>query len=324
MSADPSTHPRLRLATRGSALALVQSRIVADTKANRIIVTGTTDELQQINTLVQRLDAAPQQSEGTRVFQLNSVTASEMAKIVSEAMITYPPLERFPEVEDVRYGGEWVKRLDDIASAVQRGALVAGTLVALAIVFVMYNTLRLTVLARRHQVEIMSRLGATDQGGQACGQRRHRAQETSASCFHDLPLFKSGGFGRLTASQAAGPARSASRPTTSIDGEILVRFRRGAPTFARSVTHARAAAETIRTFDLVEGLELVRLRPGVSVQNALDRYRRDPDVLYAEPNQVVDDAASEVARHGEADALITAALRKDRGVDANQLTASVH
>src|SRR4029453_7090027 len=30
MSADPSTHPRLRLATRGSALALVQSRIVAD------------------------------------------------------------------------------------------------------------------------------------------------------------------------------------------------------------------------------------------------------------------------------------------------------
>ena len=30
MSADPSTHPPLRLATRGSALALVQSRIVAD------------------------------------------------------------------------------------------------------------------------------------------------------------------------------------------------------------------------------------------------------------------------------------------------------
>jgi cell division transport system permease protein len=33
---------------------------------------------------------------------------------------------------------------------------------ALAILFVLYNTLRLTVLARRQQVEIMSRLGASD------------------------------------------------------------------------------------------------------------------------------------------------------------------
>lgn len=73
---------------RGSNYVL-QSRIVPDTNANRVIVTGTSDELQQINTLLQRLDTAPQQTEGTRVFQLNSVTATEMAKIVSEAMVTY-------------------------------------------------------------------------------------------------------------------------------------------------------------------------------------------------------------------------------------------
>jgi type II secretion system protein D len=74
--------------TRGSNYVL-QSRIVADTNANRIIVTGTTDELQQINGLVQRLDTAPTQTDGTRVFQLNSVTATEMARIVSDAMTTY-------------------------------------------------------------------------------------------------------------------------------------------------------------------------------------------------------------------------------------------
>lgn len=68
----------------------------------------------------------------------------------------------FPEVEDVRYGGEWVRRLDEVSSALHRGTLFAGALVAIAIIFVLYNTLRLTVLARRHQVEIMSRLGATD------------------------------------------------------------------------------------------------------------------------------------------------------------------
>jgi cell division transport system permease protein len=68
----------------------------------------------------------------------------------------------FPEVEDVRYGGEWVKRLDAIASGLKRGSLGVGILVGLAMVFVMYNTIRLTALSRRPQVEIMVRLGATD------------------------------------------------------------------------------------------------------------------------------------------------------------------
>jgi cell division transport system permease protein len=68
----------------------------------------------------------------------------------------------FPEVEDVRYGGEWVRRLDEIGDGLQRGALIVGIIVALAIMFAVHNTIRLTVLARRREVEIMSRLGATD------------------------------------------------------------------------------------------------------------------------------------------------------------------
>lgn len=83
---------------------------------------------------------------------LNFPAMQQAAKQVSE----------FPEVEDVRYGGEWVRRLDELGAMFETGALAVGLVVALAIVFVIYNTLRLTVLARRHQVEIMSRLGATD------------------------------------------------------------------------------------------------------------------------------------------------------------------
>jgi cell division transport system permease protein len=43
-----------------------------------------------------------------------------------------------------------------------RGTVGVGVVVALAILFIVYNTIRLTVLARRREVEIMSRLGATD------------------------------------------------------------------------------------------------------------------------------------------------------------------
>jgi cell division transport system permease protein len=67
----------------------------------------------------------------------------------------------FPEVEDVRYGATWVQRLDELTTGLTRGAIAVGIVVALAIVLVIYNTIRLSVLARRSQVEIMSRLGAT-------------------------------------------------------------------------------------------------------------------------------------------------------------------
>ncbi|MCC6348847.1 MAG: ABC transporter permease [Candidatus Eisenbacteria bacterium] len=67
-----------------------------------------------------------------------------------------------PGVEAVRFGGEWVRRLDAVDAGARNAALAVGLLVALAIVFVLHNTLRLTVLARRQQVEIMSRLGASD------------------------------------------------------------------------------------------------------------------------------------------------------------------
>ena len=83
---------------------------------------------------------------------LNAEAMDESARQVAE----------FPEVEDVRYGAEWVRRLDDLGAAMRRGALAVGIVVALAIVFILYNTIRLSVLARRPQVEIMSRLGAAD------------------------------------------------------------------------------------------------------------------------------------------------------------------
>ncbi len=69
---------------------------------------------------------------------------------------------QFPEVEDVRYGAEYIRRLDDFSAGLRLATIVVGALVALAIVLVLYNTLRLTVLARRPQVEVMLRLGASD------------------------------------------------------------------------------------------------------------------------------------------------------------------
>jgi cell division transport system permease protein len=83
---------------------------------------------------------------------LNAASMEAVSQQVSE----------FPEVEDVRYGAEWVRRLEDLNRSLRLGAIAAGIVVAIAIVFLMYTTLRLMVIARRHLVEIMSRLGASD------------------------------------------------------------------------------------------------------------------------------------------------------------------
>lgn len=98
----------------------------------------------------------------------NPLPASLRVKLKPELLnpnameITARQISQFPEVEDVRYGQEWVRRLDDLGATLVKGTLAVGITVAIAIIFILYNTIRLTVLARRQHVQIMSRLGASD------------------------------------------------------------------------------------------------------------------------------------------------------------------
>jgi cell division transport system permease protein len=98
----------------------------------------------------------------------NPLPSSLRIKLKPELLVpeemdsTAARISRFPEVEDVRYGQEWARRLWEVGELLTRVTIVVLGLVGLAIVLVLYNTIRLTVLARRQQVETMVRLGATD------------------------------------------------------------------------------------------------------------------------------------------------------------------
>ncbi len=54
-----------------------------------------------------------------------------------------------------------------------------------------------------------------------------------------------------------------------------------------SASHARIGGVIKREFRSVEGLQLVGLPASTSVKTALHQYRRDPSVLYAEPNYIL-------------------------------------
>ena len=71
-------------------------------------------------------------------------------------------LDGFGEVDHVDYGRDLVARLHALADLLRLGGLVVGALVALAVVFIISNTVRLGLYARREELEIMQLVGATD------------------------------------------------------------------------------------------------------------------------------------------------------------------
>jgi cell division transport system permease protein len=131
-------------------------------------------ELYGTSTFVSRAQAWQEFSQQVgdpdllRAVETNPLPASLRVKLKPELQnfasmeTSAQQIGQFPGVEDVRFGGEWVRRLDALDATARRAALAVGLVVALALVFVLHNTLRLTVLARRPQVEIMTRLGASD------------------------------------------------------------------------------------------------------------------------------------------------------------------
>ena len=65
------------------------TKIVADAVVNRLVVTGSHDEIEQVAGIVSRLDNSPQQAPGARVFKLGTADATMMAPIVSNAMVRF-------------------------------------------------------------------------------------------------------------------------------------------------------------------------------------------------------------------------------------------
>lgn len=67
-----------------------------------------------------------------------------------------------PIVQDVRYGREWLDRLENILTFLDIGAVTMGIILSLAAIFIISNTIKITVMARRDELEIMRYVGATE------------------------------------------------------------------------------------------------------------------------------------------------------------------
>ena len=70
-------------------------------------------------------------------------------------------LKRIPGITEVQYGEEWVRRFNSFLNFMRLiGGLLGGFLV-MAVVFIVSNTIKLTIYSRRDELEVMSLVGAT-------------------------------------------------------------------------------------------------------------------------------------------------------------------
>ena len=67
-----------------------------------------------------------------------------------------------PNVDDVRYGAEWVQKLYRIRTVATATGLALGAAFAAAAIIIVGATIRMTVLARSSEIQIMRLVGATD------------------------------------------------------------------------------------------------------------------------------------------------------------------
>jgi cell division transport system permease protein len=67
-----------------------------------------------------------------------------------------------PDVQSVQIDTEWVKRMNGVLDILHRVILLTASLLGLGVVLVVGNTIRLDILNRRAEIEVMKLVGATD------------------------------------------------------------------------------------------------------------------------------------------------------------------
>lgn len=163
---------------RWTTHARVVAFFAADTPADRLevarLTVATWDEVSNVRLIDQ--GAALDELKATLGAEAD-IEALEPGLIPPSLEVSVRPAHRTPDglqavatrlrslgsanIEAVDYGRDLVERLGGLADALRLIGWVLGAVVAFAVVFIISNTVRLTLYARRDELEIMQLVGAT-------------------------------------------------------------------------------------------------------------------------------------------------------------------
>jgi cell division transport system permease protein len=71
-------------------------------------------------------------------------------------------LEKMEGVEEVQYSEDLLKRFEKVMDLIRMSGLIIGGLLCLGVLFIITNTIKLTIYSRKEEIEILKLVGATD------------------------------------------------------------------------------------------------------------------------------------------------------------------
>ena len=109
----------------------------------------------------------PERKELLRGLPRNPLPASLEIRLKGEyqssegAQSLARKLRGIPEIEEIQYGSDWLERFSAFMALLKGLGLGLGALLLLSTIVVISNTIRLSIFARREEIEIMRSVGAT-------------------------------------------------------------------------------------------------------------------------------------------------------------------
>lgn len=142
---------RFELLDEISALEGIQSATyVSEEQAQTYMI----ERLPEVKEVFSELDSEILPSS-LEITLIDSWSRPDTVRKVAESL-------NYPEFEDLDYGQEWVERFNSFLSLLKLLGVIFGGLLSLASIFMIVNTIHLTVYSRRAELETMRLVGATD------------------------------------------------------------------------------------------------------------------------------------------------------------------
>ncbi len=113
-------------------------------------------ELREFQDIFQDLEANPLPASleiRLKPAYRNAQSAADVADMVKKG---------FPMIDDVRYGQDWIEKLDRLRNIAGAVGFAIGAAFALVAVIIIGTTIRMAVLQRANEIAIMRLVGATD------------------------------------------------------------------------------------------------------------------------------------------------------------------
>ncbi|MBE0595669.1 MAG: ABC transporter permease, partial [Desulfuromonadales bacterium] len=88
-----------------------------------------------------------------------SLREEHRSKSGVEVLVT--ELKKNPSLADLRYGQDWLERFEAFVRLLQLAGAFLGAFLLFAALFIVANTIKLTLYARRDELEVMALVGAT-------------------------------------------------------------------------------------------------------------------------------------------------------------------